>query len=208
MSTKAVVESSMVRLRRVLSVWSVALALGWAAAAMAGPAEDLIAAATRGDAAAAQALLAKGADVNAKMSDGTTALIEASTFGHLNVVQALLAKEADVNAKMSNGATALMLASVGGHLDMVQALLAAGADVNAKMSNGATALMLASQYGHPDVVQALLDEGAKESPSSAPKKVGVPQNSGRVYIDDGRGNKTCMTTVCDPNCHMVSVACE
>ena len=73
-------------------------------------AEDLINAAIRGDAAAVQALLAKGAEVNAKGNDGWTALILASQEGHLHVVQALLAKGADVNAKADNGATALMVA--------------------------------------------------------------------------------------------------
>src|ERR1019366_5180647 len=151
MSTKVVVESSMVRIRRVLSVWLVALVVGWAAAAAAGPAEDLFAAAGRGDVAAVQALLrtdstwwnpfAKRAEVNAKMSNGATALMTASQNGHLDVVQALLDKGADVNAKMNDGWTALMYSSDSGHLDVVQALLAKGADVNAKMSNGGTALM-------------------------------------------------------------------
>ncbi|MGB6373780.1 MAG: ankyrin repeat domain-containing protein, partial [Methylocella sp.] len=107
MSTKVVVESSVVRLRRVLSVWWVALTVGWATAAIAEPAEDLINAALRGDAAAVQALLAKGADVNAKMPFGWTALITASKFARLDVVQALLAKGADVNAKRIDGETAL-----------------------------------------------------------------------------------------------------
>ena len=136
---------------------------GRATAATAGPAEDLINAAGRGDAAAVQALLAKGADVNAMRSgsNDATPLIMASLNGHLDVVQALIAKGADVNAKRnSNGATALMLASQFGHLDVVQALLANGADVNAKDSTGWTALMAASQDGHLDVLQALLVKGA------------------------------------------------
>ena len=49
------------------------------------------------------ALLAKGADVNAKSSGGATALMLASQDGHLEVVNALLAKGAEVNAK-STGA--------------------------------------------------------------------------------------------------------
>ena len=55
-----------------------------------------------------QALLAKGADVNAKDNDGATALMLASQNGHLDVVQALLAKGADVNAKANDGVTALI----------------------------------------------------------------------------------------------------
>ncbi|MGC1377500.1 MAG: ankyrin repeat domain-containing protein, partial [Anaerolineales bacterium] len=109
--------------RRALLILWVALMVGWATAAVARPAEDLINAASRGDAVAVQAMLARGVDINSKASAGATALIEASARGHLNVVQALLAKEADINAKMSTGVTALFLASQNGHLDVVQALL-------------------------------------------------------------------------------------
>ena len=133
---------------------------GGATAAKARSAQDLINAAGRGDAAPVQALIANGADVNAKDSSGLTALMWASQNGRLDVVQALIAKGADVNAKDSGGLTALMSASTYGHLDVVQALLDKGADVNAKRSYGETALMMASQNGHLDVVQALLAKGA------------------------------------------------
>ena len=44
-------------------------------------------------------LLAKGADVNAKTTDGTTALMVASMKDHKEVVETLLDKGADINAK-------------------------------------------------------------------------------------------------------------
>ena len=127
------------------------------------PAEDLFHAAFNGDAAAVQAWLANGADVNAKNDTESTALMEASFPGHLDVVQALLANGADVNAKNSEGWTALMGASYHDHLDVVQALLAKGADVNARDRDGGwTVLMWASfaGAGNADVVQALLAKGA------------------------------------------------
>ncbi|MGA3070514.1 MAG: ankyrin repeat domain-containing protein [Terracidiphilus sp.] len=68
-----------------------------------------------------QALLAKGADVNAR-SNGATALYIASQEGQLEVVQALLAKGADVTAKLSDGRTALDAAKGGGHVE-VRAIL-------------------------------------------------------------------------------------
>jgi ankyrin repeat protein len=107
-----------------------------------------------------QALIAKGADVNA-WSYGSTALMLASDKGHLGVVQALLAAGADVNAKTSYGSTALTVASSNGHLDVVQALLARGADVN-----GSGALGGASANGHLEVVQALLAKGANVNAGS------------------------------------------
>ena len=119
-----------------------------------------------------EALLAGGADVNAKnSSDGATALTTASLRGHAGVVQALLANGAGVNAKDREGSTALTLASQYGHPDVVKALFAAKEiEINAKDDHGDSALTLASRYGHLDthasryghleIVEALLDKGA------------------------------------------------
>ena len=123
-------------------------------------AQDLIAAATKGDSARVKTLLAAKADVKAKDNSGFTALISASGPGYTEIVQALLAAKADVNAKTSQGATALMYASQNGHLDVVQVLLAAKADVNAKLGDGSTASFLAWQGGHTEVVQLLNSKGA------------------------------------------------
>jgi uncharacterized protein len=123
-----------------------------------------------------QALLAAGADVNAKDNGGGTVLMTASATGHLDVMQALLAKGADVNAKASDGRTALMMASETGRLDVVQALLDKGADVNSLSFNG-TALIGASATGHLDVVQALLARGPTLMPrvtSASPPCSGRP----------------------------------
>jgi ankyrin repeat protein len=166
MSAMVAMKSSLVRIRRLLSVCCVALAVGWAAAGVAAPADDLInakylAAAYHGDMASVRALLAKGADVNAKTNSGGTALMLASVNGHLDVVQALLAKGAEVNAEESHGGTALMMASEQGNREVVQALLAKGAEVDAKRNyDGGTALIGAAQNGHSEVVQALLAKGA------------------------------------------------
>ena len=122
-STKVVVQNSMLRIARVSSVWLVSLVLCWAATAAAGPLEDLIKAASDGNADAVQALLAKGADIDAKDDLGRTALIVASEHGHLDAVQTLLAKGADVNAKANTGFTALMAACVMGHVDVLQATI-------------------------------------------------------------------------------------
>ena len=161
MLAKVPAQNSMVHIRRGLLLWSVALAVLWGPAAGAGREEDLIAAATRGDVAAVEALLANGAEVNAKSKDDKTALMAASMHGHYEVVQALLGRGAEANARLHNGTTALMMASFNGYREVVQALLDKGAEVNAKTSIGVTALMLASQNGHREVVQALLDKGAE-----------------------------------------------
>jgi hypothetical protein len=96
MSATVALGRSMLLIRRVLLVRWVALAVGWAAAAVAGPAEDavLFSKASDGHAAAVLELLDKGADVNARGDNGATALIAASGNGHLTVAQVLLAKGA------------------------------------------------------------------------------------------------------------------
>jgi ankyrin repeat protein len=101
-----------------------------------------------------QALLAKGAQVNAQDSNGVTALILASLQGHIEVVQALLDKGADVNAKANDGGTARMVACFNGHRDVAQTLL----DKGAKVNDGETALTVARDA---DVRALLLQAGAK-----------------------------------------------
>ena len=117
----------MARTCPVLLVLWVTLVLGLASAAVAGPAENLIDAATRGDMGAVQALLAKGADVNAKARDDWTALMLASQNGHLDVAQALLAMGAGVNAKRNDGTTALTSATAAGYTEVRTVLVKAGA---------------------------------------------------------------------------------
>jgi ankyrin repeat protein len=105
-----------------------------------------------------EALLAKGANVNAQRNDGKTALIIAAAKGNVWVAQLLLAKGAAINMKEESGSTALMAAAKRGHLDVVQLLLAKGAEVNARATDGGTALTLATQ---DDIKAVLIKAGAK-----------------------------------------------
>ena len=59
--------------------------------------EALIEAASRGDINRVRSLLAGGADVNTKNSDGVTALWIAAAKGHTDIVKTLLEKGVDVN---------------------------------------------------------------------------------------------------------------
>lgn len=121
---------------------------------------ELLDAAQKGDTREVQALLAKGADVNAKEGDGTTALIAAAFGGHTETVKALLAGDADIDAKGYKGGTALMVAAGKGHLKTVQVLLAKDANVNEKHHRGRCALDFAVLKGQAEIVRALLSKGA------------------------------------------------
>jgi uncharacterized protein len=116
----------------------------------------------RGDIAAARALIAKKADVNAAQVDGTTALHWAAQSDDLETADLLIKAGAKVMAANQEGATPLMLACVNGSAAMIEKLAAAGADVNAPLTPSAdTALMLASRTGKVDAVRVLLDHGAQ-----------------------------------------------
>ena len=120
----------------------------------------LVDAAAGQDAAAVQALLDAGAEVNARRADGATALLWAAHRDDLAMVELLLAAGADPNAADEHGVTPLMRASENASPGVVQALLDAGADPDAAQSSGLTPLMIAARTGERDVVRGLLAHGA------------------------------------------------
>jgi uncharacterized protein len=109
-----------------------------------------------------QALLAAGANVNAKNRYGATPLLLAATVGNATITQALLKARADVRVIVPETGSVLMAAARTGNPEVIKLLLAAGADVNfAERESGQTALMWAAAEGHPEAVKALLAGGAK-----------------------------------------------
>src|SRR6516162_10774989 len=93
--------------------------------------DEFLAAARKGEAKKLEALLAKGADVNAKSDYGATALHFAADKGHLEVVKLLLKYKADVNAKDTfYQATPMTWAVYRGHVEVIKALLEAGANAD------------------------------------------------------------------------------
>lgn len=67
----------------------------------------MVACAYYSDVEVCKLLIARGADVNAKANDGTTALMLAADNAKAGVVELLLAQKADINVKDKNGKTAL-----------------------------------------------------------------------------------------------------
>jgi len=86
-------------------------------------------------------LISKGAVVNHRASDGSTALMYAARNGDTEAVKALLRNGATVNIADSEGETALMKAAASSCTEeTVRALLSAGADLNARDHKGRNAL--------------------------------------------------------------------
>jgi outer membrane protein assembly factor BamB len=131
--------------------------------------EDLWAAARKGDADALKALLAKGADVNAKTPYGATALSFAADKGHLAVVKLLLAQKADVNVKDTfYQATPLTWAQMRGHDAVVRELVAAGA------TGAEAALVAAARAGKLALVRSLVETGKLAEPALSKALAATP----------------------------------
>ena len=142
------------------------LAIGIAAAPVAGAAANGVDAPAIVDAARAQdtdavrTLLAEGADVDAAQPDGATALHWAAYRDDHETAALLLDAGTDVNATNELGATPLWLAADNGSAVMVERLLEAGADPDIALHNGETPVMTASRTGNADAVRHLAARGA------------------------------------------------
>jgi ankyrin repeat protein len=121
---------------------------------------DVADAAMRKDRAAVQALLQKGANVNAAQSDGARAIHWAVYNGDLEMTRMLIAAGADVKVANRDGSTPLWLASTNGDAATIRALLDAGANANEALPLGRTPLMLASRTGAVEAMRVLIDRGA------------------------------------------------
>ena len=124
------------------------------------PTESLHQAAAEGDVAQVKKLLATGAAINAKDSDGNTPLNLAVKAGHRAIVMFLIDKGADVNAPGRWSARPLHEAAWEGHVELVKLLIARGADVNAWQGDYWTPLHSAADQGHKAVSEILIASGA------------------------------------------------
>jgi ankyrin repeat protein len=129
-----------------------------------------------------KALVAAGADVNAKDGEVTAlALAIDKDKCSIEIVDALLAAGANPNMRITLGWTPLMWASSMYRPDIVKSLVAAGADVNAIQRTGKTALMLVVQQSDvTDIVKLLLASGAN---------VSIKDAEGRTARDYARNGK-------------------
>ena len=137
----------------------------------------LMFAAREGALAAAQRLVAAGADVDDADAWGVSALVLAAHAGHREVAELLLAEGADPSADDA-GFSALHIAVMRRDARLAGALLAHGADPNVRLRTwtptrrasrdfhfwpalvGATPFWLAARLGEPDIMRLLARHGA------------------------------------------------
>jgi ankyrin repeat protein len=121
---------------------------------------DLVDAARRDDRHAALAELERGADVNLRSADGTTALHWAAYNDDVELVARLLKAGADPNVANDYGSTPLGEAAVAANTAVIKTLLDAGADANAVGKDGETPLMVVARSSNVEAARLLIEQGA------------------------------------------------
>jgi ankyrin repeat protein len=127
--------------------------------------EQLIKAAWANDLRRARALIARGADVNAKDNTVQSAYLISTSEGYLELLDLTLKHGADVDSKDSFNGTALIRAADQGHADIAGRLVQADIKINHVNNLGWTALHEAIILGdgsrrYVDTVRVLVASGA------------------------------------------------
>ncbi|MEZ2408347.1 hypothetical protein GGC47_002581 [Bosea sp. OAE752] len=127
--------------------------------AAAHAASDLLAAAESGRTAEVEALIAKGADLEMRDSQGRTALLLAVAGNHVEMARALLAAGASPNTQAANRDTPWLLAGASGRTDIIAAMLPLKPDLRLRNRYGGNALIPACERAHVETVKLLLTSG-------------------------------------------------
>lgn len=105
-------------------------------------------------------MIAAGADINKKDSNGYTSLMTACHYNRLEIAKLLVSAGAELNVQEKNyGYTPLILACQYKYHDLAKYLISEGADINIQGKDGATALMAAASNSR-EIVELLLSKGA------------------------------------------------
>lgn len=120
---------------------------------------------------AAEALLIKGAKIDAVDTSKMTAFHFPANCGKLLVARKLvnhiinrIKDKTILNLKHENGFTPLHFAVQEATLDFVRFLIDSGSEVNARNTNNATPLHIAAQEGHLHIIQELFTNNSNTNP--------------------------------------------
>jgi ankyrin repeat protein len=142
-----------------------ALAVACCGAGIAHAADALLEVAEAGNSAAAMALVAAHADVNAHQDDGTTALHWAAYHDDVPLLRQLLKAGAKINVTNDYGSTPLAEAAERADPEALRLLLDAGADAESPNPDGQTALMTVARTEVVAAAKVLVAHGANVNAS-------------------------------------------
>jgi hypothetical protein len=123
----------------------------------------------KGKKEAAEALIAKGADVNHGIEDGFKPVHLASSVGNVELLELLLQRGADRDTKDRYGLTPLHIAAAYGFRNVIGLLISYKADMNAKSIDGRSPLHFAQAGGNQEAVDLIKSKGANATPGKFPK---------------------------------------
>ena len=104
---------------------------------------------------AVKLMVAYGADVNQRDTDGDLPIISIAAMSSAHITKYLIKSGADVNSKSEDGTTALMFAVMRDRVPCVQLLLEAGADLSSTNSEGNSVFDIAETKQNPDILELL-----------------------------------------------------
>jgi ankyrin repeat protein len=137
---------------------AVVLIFGGSVFVLAGPLHD---AAVEGNLSDIRALIADGAEIDARGENGETPLILAILEDHAGVVDLLIEQGANVMARNERGLTPLHAAAYSGDAEVARVLLDHGAELEDRTNvSGATPLIVAAEENRVGVAELLIARGA------------------------------------------------
>lgn len=145
--------------------------------------QDILNATNKGDIAAVQAALSKGADVNTQDDGGRSLLLIATNNKHTELAKVLVTSGADVNLQAQNQDSPFLYAGATGQTELVKLYLAHGARFDVFNRYHGSALIPACERGHVETVRLLAN--TKGYPIDHVNRLGWTALMEAIILGDG-----------------------